>query len=86
MKIAPRGHYKTIIGDEHPNVRIAFTHTPMHGVTRLNCDSALALFEASDDEFAEYYANGLKSGTMVVIVPHHAENRYFKSGELFFTT
>lgn len=83
---APKGYYRQLLSNTYPMIRIAFTHTPMHNVTRVNCEGVLKVLDGSSDEYAKYYANGLRSGEMVTIVENSDADRYFKSGELYFTT
>jgi hypothetical protein len=81
MKPQP-GYYRKLISDS--NIRIAFTHTPMHGVTRVDNTQVLKELEQSNDEYAQYYINGLLSGEMVTIVENSYSDRYFAPGELYF--
>jgi len=82
---APKGHYRTIIGSELPSVRIAFTHTPIHGCVTIDNTKALQILDASNDPYAKYYADGLRSGEMVTIVERsHIGEDYLASGELYF--
>jgi len=37
------GYYRNIIGNVFPMIRIAFTHTPMSGVTRVPKDNVIDL-------------------------------------------
>lgn len=84
---APTGHYRKLLKDTHPNVRIAFTHTPIIGCTRINETPILEVLKESDDQYAEYYVNGLESGAMVAIVENSVYKKTYKNnGELFFTT
>lgn len=85
MRQAPRGHYKTILRSTFPDVRIAFTHTPMSGVRHVPKEPVLEALRESDDEYAEYYINGLENETMATIVEEPVgQQQYFRSGELFF--
>lgn len=84
MKTAPTGHYRKIIGDVFPMVRMAFTHTAMYGVTRVDDTNVIKMLEQSDDEYAEFYIDGLKSGRLVTIVETPSVDRYFSVGELYF--
>jgi hypothetical protein len=79
---APKGHYRNLISDS--NIRIAFTHTPMYGVTRINNGQVIEELEKSNDEYAQYYIDGLKNGTMVTIVENSHSDKYFSPGELYF--
>ncbi len=84
MRAAPAGHYRSIVGDRLPGIRVAFTHTPMSGVVRVDPAPLLEILRESSDEYAEYYIKGLESGEMVAIVERSQENRYYKPGELYF--
>jgi hypothetical protein len=82
---APTGHYRTILKDTYPFIRIAFTHTPMYGVTRVDNANVLKVLEQSTDQYAQYYIDNLRSGAMVTIVENsHDVDRYFSVGELYF--
>jgi len=81
---APTGHYRKLISN--PHIRIAFTHTPIHGCTKVNSDSVIEELKQSNDEYAQYYIDGLESGNMVTIVEQSVERYYRNNGELFFTT
>ena len=76
------GYYRNLLSDK--NVRIAFTHTPMHGVTRIDNTKVLEELKQSTDEYAQYYINGIENGQMVTIVENQHSDRYFAPGELYF--
>jgi hypothetical protein len=78
----PTGHYRNLLSDS--NIRIAFTHTPMYGVTRIDNSKVIKELEQSNDEYAQYYINGLLNGQMVTIVENSYSDRYFAPGELYF--
>jgi hypothetical protein len=78
------GHYKNIIGNVFPMIRIAFIHTPMYGVTKVAKDNVIDLLNKSNDEFAQYYIDGLNNGSMITIVENQNVDRYFSVGELYF--
>ena len=80
MKPQP-GYYRNLLSDK--NVRIAFTHTPMYGVTRIDNTKVLEELKQSTDEYAQYYINGLQNGEMVTIVENSYSDRYFAPGELY---
>ena len=84
MKQTPTKYYRNIIGEKFQNVRIAFTHTPMIGVTRVDPAPILDVLKASTDEYAECYIKGLENGTMVAIIetPIGGQHR-FAPGELY---
>jgi hypothetical protein len=84
MKQAPPKYYRNIIGEKFPDVRIAFTHSPMIGVTRIDSTPILEVLKASTDEYAEWYINGLENGTMATIIETPiGGQQYFAPGELF---
>ena len=78
------GHYRNIIGDVFPMIRIAFTHTPMIGVTEVPNDNVINLLKDSSDQFAQYYIDGLSDDSMITIVENQSVDRYFSVGELYF--
>jgi hypothetical protein len=82
MNKAPSGYYRQLLTN-FPMVRIAFTHTPIIGCSRVDSTEIIKILETSDDEYASYYVNGLKSGSMVTIVEGNPD-RYFEVGELYF--
>ena len=79
---APTGHYKKLISNS--NIRIAFTHTPIYGCIQIDNTKVIEELKQSNDEFAEYYIQGLTSGDMVTIIERSYENTYFSMGELYF--
>lgn len=79
---APKGYYRNLISDS--NIRIAFTHTPIYGCTRVDNTKVLEELEKSDDQYAKYYIDGLKNGNMVTIVENNYVNDYLRPGELYF--
>jgi len=86
MNTPPKGHYRTIIGSKHPDVRIAFTNQPIIGCREINKAPIIEAFKESKDVHAEFYAVGLQNGTLVVIVENSSSDKYFRPGELYFTT
>jgi hypothetical protein len=80
--MAPKGYYRNLISDS--NIRIAFTHTPIHGCTRIDNTKVLEELEKSTDQYAQYYIDGLKNGNMVTIVENSYSDKYFAPGELYF--
>jgi hypothetical protein len=79
----PKGYYRNLISDS--NIRIAFTHTPIHGCTIVDKSKTLEELEKSNDQYSQYYIDGLKSGNMVTIVENSVHDRYFRTGELYFS-
>lgn len=84
MKQAPPKYYRNIIGDRFPDVRIAFTHTPIVGCTMIPKEPILEVLRESDDEYAEWYINGLENGSMTTIVENGAGQEHYGVGELYF--
>lgn len=81
---APAGHYRNLLKDTYPMIRIALTHTPMYGVTRVDNSNVIEVLKQSDDEYAPYYINGLNNGDMVTIVETPQLDTYYNVGELYF--
>lgn len=87
MSYPPKGYYRNIIGDLYPNIKIAFTHTPIHGCRKVDHTAILAMFDLSDYPYAKFYADGLRSGELIAItVGYYDYGVYKNNGELFFTT
>lgn len=83
MKPTP-GYYRQLLSSQFPKVRIAFTHTPIIGCMRINPDPILMVLDASEDQHANYYAEGIRSGSMVVIVENAPSGQgYYSPGELY---
>jgi len=81
---APAGYYRTILKDTYPMIRIALTHTPIYGVTRVDNTNVIEVLKKSEDEYAPYYINGLINGDMVTIVETPQLDTYYNVGELYF--
>ena len=81
---APTGHYRKLISN--PYIRIAFTHTPMYGCLTVDSSKVIEELKQSQDEYAQYYIDGLNNGSMVTIIEGVNQDRYFSFGELYFTT
>jgi hypothetical protein len=88
MSYPPKGYYRNIIGDKYPSIRIAFSHTPIHGCSKIEHTAVLiSMLDSSDDPHAKFYADGLRSGELVaIVVGDYAHGIYKRNGELFFTT
>lgn len=86
MTTPPKGHYRTIIGSKHPDVRIAFTNQPVIGCREINKATIIECLKESSDVHADFYITGLQNGTLVAIVENSSSDRYFRPGELYFTT
>jgi hypothetical protein len=78
------GYYRNILSNSFPNVRIAFTHTPIIGCTRIPKEPIIAALKDSNDEYASYYINGLENGSMVTITENQYEKTWANNGELYF--
>ena len=81
MKPQP-GYYRQLLTDK--KIRIAFTHTPIVGCTKVDNSRTIAELKNSNDPYAQYYIDGLESGEMVTIVENDYYDRYYSSGELYF--
>jgi hypothetical protein len=81
----PKGYYRQLL-NEFPDVRIAFTHTPIYGCRTINAEPFIKVLDASNDVFAKFYADGLRNGSLVTIVENNVEKVYANNGELYFTT
>ena len=79
-----KGYYRQLLANDFPMVRIAFTHTPIYGCSRVDSTNVLSVLDNSPDPYAKFYSDGLRNGTLVTIV----ENDYvFKNnGELYFSS
>jgi hypothetical protein len=81
----PKGYYRQLL-NEFPEVRIAFTHTPIIGCKIINSKPFIEVLEKSTDPHSKFYSEGLKNGSLVTIVESYVEKIYRNNGELFFTT
>lgn len=82
----PTGYYKQLLSSSFPEVRIAFTHTPIYGCSIIDSSPVIKVLESSTDSYAKFYADGLKNGQLVTIVERGQERVYKNNGELFFTS
>ncbi len=80
----PKGYYRELLKDTHPQIRIAFTHTPIIGCTRVNPEPVLEVLDKSTDVHSKFYTEGLRNGTLVTIVENHVNREHWGYGELFF--
>lgn len=80
----PKGYYRQLLSSYFPEVRIAFTHTPIYGCTKVDPTNVLKVLDASDDGYAKFYADGLRGGSLVTIVENAKEYVYKNNGELYF--
>ena len=75
---APKGWYRNLISDS--NIRIAFTHTRIIGCTIVDNSKTLEDLGKSEDQYAQYYIDGLKSGNMITIVEDNVIDRSLRGG------
>lgn len=80
------GYYRQLLKNDFPDVRIAFTHTPIYGCTKVDADPILKILDNSEDPYAKFYSNGLRDGSLVTIVENSVSRVYKNNGELYFTT
>lgn len=80
----PSGYYRQLLSSHFPEVRIAFTHTPIYGCSRVDSKNVLKVLDASTDPHAKFYADGLRDGRLVTIVENGQEYVYKNNGELYF--
>lgn len=80
------GYYRNLLRDTFPQVRIAFTHTPIYGCVRVDSSNVLKVLDASTDQYAKFYSDGLRDGSLVTIVEIGQERTFANNGELFFTS
>jgi hypothetical protein len=81
----PKGYYRNLLNDQFPQVRIAFTHTPIINCTIIDAKEIINILDSLDDLYASFYSNGLKNGTLVAIIENSIANVYRNNGELYFT-
>ena len=81
----PKGYYRNLLNDQFPQVRIAFTHTPIINCTIIDPKEIINILDSLDDLYASFYSNGLKNGTLVAIIENSIANVYRNNGELYFT-
>lgn len=79
----PAGHYRKIIGNNYPSVRLAYTHTPIVGCRYVDHRAILELLDNSTDEFAKFYSDGLRNASIVAIEEIQVE-KVWKPSELYF--
>lgn len=84
MKKAPKGYYRTLLKDKFPEVRIALTNQPIVGCTEIPQEPIISELKKSNDEYADYYINGLLNREMKTIIEDASGKDYFKPGELYF--
>ena len=79
------GYYRQLLADTHPQIRIAFTHTPIIGCRIVEEQPIIEALQKSTDEYAPYYIQGLQDKSMVSIIENAHYNDYYKNnGELYF--
>jgi len=82
----PTGYYRNLLRDHFPQVRIAFTHTPIYGCVIVDSTSVLKVLDESNDSYAKFYSDGIRNGELVSIVEIGQEKVFQNNGELFFTS
>jgi hypothetical protein len=82
----PSGYYRQLLRNDCPEVRIAFTHTPIYGCKVIPSGPILSILDESNDPYAKFYSNGLRNGSLVTIVENSVDRVYRNNGELYFTT
>lgn len=81
----PKGYYRQLLS-EFPQVRIAFTHTPIIGCKVINAGPFIKVLDESVDPYAKFYSDGLRNGSLVTIVENSVDRVYANNGELYFTS
>ena len=79
----PKGYYRNLI-PQFQSVRIAYTHTPIIGCTRINHEPIIDALRASQDAYAQFYIDGLVDGTLAAIVENGHSKEHWAPVELFF--
>lgn len=82
----PKGYYRELLKNHFPEVRIAFTHTPIIGCSMVDPTNVLKVLDVSDDPYAKFYADGLRNQSLVTIVERGQERVFKNNGELYFTS
>ena len=83
----PKGYYRKLLGSKFPEVRIAFTYAPIIGCTRVDASPILEILDDSTDPFAKFYSDGIRNGSLAVIVEGGPNQKVWKNnGELFFAS
>jgi hypothetical protein len=85
MSTPPKGYYRQLLANDFPMVRIAFTHTPIYGCSMVDPNNVLRVLDSSQDQYAKFYSDGLRNGTLVTIVENGQEYVYKNNGELYFS-
>jgi hypothetical protein len=80
----PKGYYRELLKNHFPEIRIAFTHTPIYGCSRVDAENVLKVLDASTDPHAKFYSDGIRGGQLVTIVENGQEYVYKNNGELYF--
>jgi hypothetical protein len=87
IKKPPIGYYRQLLPDSLKHIRLALTGQPMTGVEKYPgiVEELAAYFDKQDDEYAVYYADGLRTGTMIPVTPlsQPLKQESWASGELF---
>lgn len=84
----PTAYYRRLLKDSYPNVRIAFTHSPIVGCVRVPVTRIIEALKKTNDPCADYYIHGLENGTMITIIEatFYSKTWWQPNGELFFKT
>ncbi|VGO13407.1 hypothetical protein PDESU_01964 [Pontiella desulfatans] len=87
IKKPPTGYYRQLLPAELQHIRLALTSQPMTGVEKHPgiAEEMAAYLDKSDDEYAAYYANGLRTGAMIPVTPlsQPFKQGHWAPGELF---
>jgi hypothetical protein len=86
MQKPSTGYYRELLKGTFPEVRIAFTHTPIIGCTKVNAIKIIQELKKCSDPFAAFYVEGLEKETMLPIVENSIYDKKWAPGELYFKT
>lgn len=81
------GYYRNLLRDSYPEVRIAFTSSPIIGCRRVDAGPVIEELKKSTDPYAEYYISGLQNGLMATIIELNSLSSskvWQNNGELYF--
>ena len=84
----PAGDYRRMLPEQLAHLRLALAGQPMTGVKRHEdlIEPLAEYFDRQDDAHAAYYAEGLRTGTMIPVTPlsQPLKQGHWAPGELFF--
>lgn len=80
----PKGYYRNLLKDFDPEIRLAFTHTPIVNCVLINNAEVIKHLEKSSDPHAKFYVEKLKLKKIVAIKEGKNDQTYWKPGELYF--